>query len=471
MFVAKKELINAVRLARLGLKSNKRGMIILAAIAVIVLLSELIPAVIMILRHNEPVEFQHFIDISNGFIVCVVLGIMLSWWLYHNENNNIAVFPQTNTARFLAYQIWLYSIVTCSALALMVIYLIQYGVIAALAVGRDNVHIIYDFNILLVLSGFVVRVIYTAIIVAAITLVAALLRKFRLYAAIFFTALFILLIFYVEAHDFVAFVLGFLVLESSLGFFVLKGITIWAVLFIVAFVINKHTVYYKSHSRESVLGLLASGVVAAVIVITVGGLPLHFISNQPRESSVAVIEEIGFDAPWQRAELRMEIDISSLPDGSVIDLQVSGDIAVIPAELAEQQSMQWQHGGRYTTIIFSDGTVKNIPGGHLILLHPYWVLQNFVMDSSYADTLHIMYNYPFLMLNGVDMWHLANPRFDIRFEGSTLYIDYTFEKDVDVILFQTWSFMNQFDVFRNQNLFAEQTDTWGAPVNLNLWIG
>jgi len=470
MFVAKKELINAARLARMRFRSDKRGMIIIAGLAVVIFLAKLIPAIIMILRHNEPVEVHHFFDLSTGFLICAAIVIMLSWWIYHNENNNIIAFPQTNTSRFLAFQIQIYATLIGFAFALMVIYLIQYGVIAALAVGRDNVHIFYDFNILLVLSGFVVLAIYTAIIVAAITLVDALRRKFRLYAAIFFTIQLILFIFYVDSHDFVAFVLGFLVLESSLWLFALKGITIWAALFIVAFIINKHTVYYKVHSRESVLGLIATGVVAAVLVIALGGLPLHFISNQPEEAREPVIDFDAMpDTVWLLNELQLEFDISNIPDGSGIDLQVSGDVVVIPAELAEQPT-RWMTGGRYTVISFGDGTVKNIPGGHLILLNEDSLLQHF--REFRGDTLFIAYNYPRLMVDGVELWQRANPHFDIRFEGSTLYIGYTFEKDIDVIVFRTWSFMRQFDVFRNQNLFSEQTTgVQGLPVNLNLWIG
>ncbi|MCL2222782.1 MAG: hypothetical protein FWC20_10660 [Oscillospiraceae bacterium] len=348
MFVAKSELVNAARLARVGVKGNKKGIIILAAIALIVLLSGLIPAVIMILQHNDTLLLHRIIDMSGGFMGCVALGLMLAWWLYHNENNNITVFPQTNTSRFLAYQIWIYSIVLCSALALTVIYLIQYGVIAALAAGRDNVFIVYDFNIWFVLSGFVVLTIYVAIISAAITLVAALLRKFRLYAAVLFTVLIIFLLFAANFQAFVGFVLGFLILESNLGLFILKGIVVWMALFIAAFVINRYTIYYKAHRRESVIGLISIGVGAVALAVLFIGTPFDTLSNQPGEPSVtvSVAEESEFATMWGGpTELQLEIDISDIPDGSDIYLQVSGDVTLIPYEQLQPSWQAW--AGRY----------------------------------------------------------------------------------------------------------------------------
>ncbi|MCL2278550.1 MAG: hypothetical protein FWC20_03980 [Oscillospiraceae bacterium] len=73
----------------------------------------------------------------------------------------------------------------------------------------------------------------------------------------------------------------------------------------------------------------------------------------------------------------------------------------------------------------------------------------------------------------MDLGHLMNPRFDVRFEERTLYVEYTFEKDIDVVFMPIWSFMSQFDIFLGQNLLNELSATGvaGNLPSLSLWIG
>jgi len=383
----------------------------------------------------------------------------ISTFTYRFSSRDYAVYPQTNNSRFLAHQIELYSFVILTPLLIMLVYLIQYGVLALIASGRDNVHLVFDFNIGFVLSGLVLATIYFALITGAIILISALIRKFRLYAIVFFTALAIILFGNFSIPFLPLFrLLGFLLRESNIWLFILKGTITWIGLFAVAFVVNKYTVYYKAHnfnySKRVIAGICAVMILAAFAVINLIGLTAPAILMDSDEWDVSRNQRLN----------ALEIDLSDLPEGSNINVVASGDAVffdgINPEIIGQSHTLSEQ------TLHFSDGSEQTFPAGHLIIIGYHDL---FDIDGG---TLFVQYNYPLEVIpNAGDISHWINPQFDIHFEGNTLYVHYTYNKNVKAIIIPIWSFMRQFESFRGQNVFNESPQLgWGRWNHVGLWL-
>ncbi|MCL2250245.1 MAG: hypothetical protein FWC13_13390 [Oscillospiraceae bacterium] len=469
MFMAKNELSNAVTLARVQIKNNKLSLIGLGIVLLIILLAGLIPAIVVALSSYEE-HIAHSTIFDNFFIpvLGISFGVTVLNFIYRSYNKDYAVYPQTNNSRFLANQIYIYSMAILIPLAVMFIYLIQYGVMAVIAHGRDNVHLVFDFSIAFVLSGLVVAIIYVALIAGTITLISALIRKFRLYAIVFFTVLtIVLLVSITEPSHLLLRLLGFLLDEPNIWLFILKGIGTWAVLFITAFLVNRYTVYYKSHSfklnSKVVGGLCATMIFATYIIISLVGMNV-----QPVAHSVEISEEpSAWDVLWDEHTNVLEIDLSDVPPGSDINVVASGSATFIDGlnpEIEFISTFSHHQGHGQTTFHFADGTEQTFPFGHLV------VLGGDELRDIDGNTLFAQYHYPIQVIqSGGLISHLMNPQFDIRFEGNTLYVNYTYDRNQKAIVIPVWSFMSQFDNFRGQNVFNESL-IWQTWVNVNLWL-
>jgi hypothetical protein len=203
---------------------------------------------------------------------------------------------------------------------------------------------------------------------------------------------------------------------------------------------------------------------ATYIIISLVGMNV-----QPVAHSVEISEApSGWDALWNEHSNVLEIDLSDVPPGSDINVVTSGDATFFDGLNSEIESvsrfLSSSHG--QTTFHFADGTYQTLPFGHLGVFGSEDLLD---IDGG---TLFVQYRYLIQIIqSGGLISHLMNPEFDIRFEGNTLYVNYTYDRNQKAIVIPVWSFMKQFDSFRGQNVYNEELvlSTW-VDVYLWLWI-
>ena len=475
--MAKNELINAGRLTRAQISGKKLGGILGFLIVIqFFFLTDLSAAIYRIFKENDGIDYYQFADNSFFWIFGMSFAFIIFNCMYRYNNQNFAVYPQTNNSRYLSFQMITYTYLVLVPLTLMVVYLIQYGVIAAIAAGRDNVHLMFNFDISFVLAGFVVMILYMAILAAIINLISVLLRKFKLYAAAFFSAVLVLGLTNLSvAMDIFAMLTEFLIYENSLWKFILKALVSWAILFTVAALINKYTVYYKTRNnkmkseRLEIIIAIAVGVVLAIFVVFA---VLRFNENLydgpdgGAESSVASPDNNSSGSsytPSMPPQGELEFDISHLPRGSNITVQVSGDVIIIPNS---DKIVGWGNSSDYQFLFYEDGTEIKYSREQMTIMLPS------ELDNIQGDTLHVYYSNPWQVVDNTEIGHLVNAEFEARFEGNVLYIHYTFDKNVKAVFMPLWSFMWQFEHFKGKGLFSE--DVFGtyasSSANVNIWI-
>jgi len=393
--------------------------------------------------------------------------------MYRTNNQNIAVYPQTNNSRFLSFQLITHFYIIFVPTVLMLVYFLQYGIITAVTTGMDNVHLVFDFDISFVLAGYAVLIIYMSVLAGIISLITVLLRKFKLYAAAFFSAIVVLVLIDFSTTIVVfEFLFGFLLFEGSVLMFILKGIVFWAILLFAALLINKNTVYYKT--KKSILKTEHAQTVVAIIVgiilaLVIVSLIINAATAPTRNTSGSEAIVHDENAPgrnvWTGPLTKiMEFDISHLPRGSKLDIQVSGDMVLIPN--SDDISGFGNHGGTLS-YYFPDGTEISFPSTFMV------IMPDSQLDDIQGDTLHLFYSLPFTMVNSVDIGYLMNAVFEARLDGSTLYLHYSFDKNVKAVFIPVWSFMWQFDHFKDRNLLsgsAFTSNSGGSSANVNLWI-
>ena len=430
MFMEKTGMRNTARLIRIKLKNTKRSRLALCIIALLVLCSNLAAALNNIFTQEDGVTASRLQDMAVLFAIGVLVGIAVKACVYRTQNQLYSVFPQTNTSRFLSNQVIDYILILYMAVALLLIYLVEYAVVAVIAIFKSNVKIVYNFNLGFLVSGFFVLIMYAAIIMAAITLVAVLVRKFRIYAILGFGAVVALIIMLMPmAVELYGKVLGFLIFESDLAMFFLKGIALWLVMFASSFLINKHTVYYGSGGSLSIVGIVAIIAVGIAALIVMPLMLLRSV-NAENENDIIYVGPIREEVPPYDRE-RIVLDASGLPPGATIDI------------LAPNLTVLDFNGGVY----YSGGALS-------MNMYLYFDMERFYEDFKDGKIV-IEYQFPMPVVDYYVISPLVAPEFSARLEGNVLHLDYSYEKNVKAMFIPVWSFMWQFGAFKGRDIFKE----------------
>lgn len=421
MFVANNELKNAIQLTKIKLYNTKKSLIYSLLFVLFIILSNLIPTLFYIFKQADGIMDYIIQDYSIPFAIGFLIGIVVVTCGDKTNNQLYSVFPQTNTSRFLSSQALYYIYILCFAILSLFMYLIQYTIFAVIARLYKNMVLVYQFHWSFVLAGFFVLIVYLAIITAIITLIATLIRKFRIYGILSFAFLGVLILTnMVKTIEFSKRALGFLIFEKNPALFVLKGIIIWAVLFFISLIINKLTIYYKSNikiSRAVIAGIVVVGVLA------IGVAPLLLFDNMTISSTTHATEQ---NIPNINEIL---IDTSEIPPGSEINIVTTENIV---------------DDTNQSEIFYGD----NIDRMHLSY-------DENALSSFSGQKILIHYDFPSYMRDDYELTRFSNPKFSAHLNGNTIYLDYSYDKNIKAIFIPVWSFMWQFDGYKGKDIFKE----------------
>ena len=350
-------------------------------------------------------------------------------------NWDYEVFPQTNTSRFLSAQMLFHIWIVWISLVCLILYLIQYGTIAAIAAGHENIHFVYKFDMGLVLTGFIVMIIYVAVISGIISLIAALVRKFRVYAvAVLIVVLGLAFADIVIDGNFFKLVSGFLAFEPSIILFVVKGVFLWLVLLTLTLVINKYTVYYRETARFSRGVSMAITAACIIFLLFVGMVWVDGSYDDTLET------ERG-NNDYKYGEI--VLDASNVPKGSKIN---------IVSNISEPEDGD-------------DGSIYY--GGDRMYLN----YNEDELSSFDGDKLFINYFLPSEMMSWYNMGPLAT-HVSARLDGTDLYVNCTYDQNVKAVFIPVYSFMRQFDYYKGKDVVNEcyMSSSGGGSGSVNIEV-
>jgi len=364
-----------------------------------------------------------------------------------------SVFPQTNTSRFLAVQAMHHIVILIAALVSLLFNLLQYALFALLSARHPYIVLANRFDWGFVISGFFVMILYLFLVTAMISLIATLIRKFRIYAILGLA--FLGAISLVNPPVFIRLlqsIVAFLVLERNLGLFFIKGILLWVVLFGASLIINKHTAFYRSSMRSDTATMIA---IVFVTTFFLMGLTLPFMIFSGNGNG-QVTESIVYNSPLEEIVL----DASHVPHGS--------DIEVITTNITLSSESGTYDDDSYDdfvddseTIFWSGGYATDFGLLRLMYLNED---QIYALKNFDGERIVIAYELPNLSFrdDSIDLSHFVTQEFSARLEETTLYLDYQFTRGVNAVIIPIWPFMAQFEQFQGRDLLIESISSHGS---------
>jgi len=439
MFMVKDEYINTKNLLRARLLATKPYTTWCVLVVAIFAIGIIGSTAIGILQHSQGMQYRQATDFSVSVFVGLLIGYVIGMFIYRSTNKKLAVYPQTNNSRFLSSLISNYVAIVGVAVVLLMIYLMHFGTVRLMSVFIDGIHFAFNFSLGFVFAGFFVFLSYSFLIVATIELFGVILRKWRHYAVIVFTVILSVMIGnWNGIADHMQNTLAFIIGESSLVMFFLKAAGLWFILTVLAIVINKYTVYNKSHSRLILKWVIATCIGVVIIV------QLLFTFVFPTQHPTVTESFDAWDWVDDFGPEEIRIDISHLSAGSIINISASENI------------------------IFSE------MGGHWVspMAGEINAYLSYPLDNIQGDTLIVNFQLPRYALNGIELYDFSDAQVTTHLEDDTLFINYYIESTY-VIIMPIWSFARQFSIFQDRGLFFDSAfgtsrAVWGAGIQI--WV-
>ena len=423
MFMVKDEFVNIKNLLKARIKTGEVYYKWFWIIYAVIILTSAAGIIFSILENINAVHHYFATDYSVTIIIGMVIGFIINIFTYRKTNLKLSVYPQTNTGRLISYMIFEYITVTVLVVALLIHYLINYGIVLIMSNFNDTIHLGLNIDFGFLVIGFFTYLMYCFLIVSFLDLIAVILRKWTYYAMMALTAITSLIILNLQVFvENLPKYLSFLIGEPSVIMFFLKALGLWLVIIGITLIINKYTIYHKSQNQLLKKRVVIICIVIAVVVII--GIPMiMMLSNSESHGSSG--NEFVWDGEYtEPTSVDLSFDISHLPE--------NGKINIVGTNFITHTPESWQMWSNTHAYIY---------GAELL-------------DDLTSDILNITYVMPWYKVNSIDIYEFANPRIDIRLEGDTLHIDYEYDK-TDVMILPVWSMIRQFDIFKDKNVLSD----------------
>jgi hypothetical protein len=424
--MGKVEWNNTIQLLRIRNKESKVVKVI--CILLIALFGIDLIVIQKVMEHSAELETVSYQTYSVWAFVLVIISIILISANYREYNRKIQIYPQSNKSRFVSYVLFCYLTLFKVLLFSVFIYLIQYGIFKILTVIYENVELVYEFNIPFILAGFLVNSIYGLLILSLIILFGVLDRKYRILFRIAAVGVFLLVyISYLSRYYILNGFIRFFIGESSIILFTIKGTIILLILVALSLYINEKTKYYHIDK-----GFIFS---KAIIGISIGFV-MYFVisylsfSNTNMETSIVEVKEprISYGRSANK-EYRYQVDVSHLPDGTTITLNLSNNLE-----------------NQYP--LFYDNQAANFTKKQIEI--------DFDPRTKWIDW--------------VDLNQFIEPELEVSLDGNNLNIDLVSKENVKIVFISPFSYMWQFDYFKGKQIFKENAGSMSGNGGGNISI-
>ena len=412
MFMGNDEIKNTIALIRIKFRSSR--IIILRTLLIIglVFLAFMIPSLVNVLKYKDTVSSISISDYSYLFFLGLLGAVIISCIRYKQINDIYTIYPQTGTSRFISTQLILYLWLGLISIISLVLYIIKFLTFKLLSEFNSNIILAFRTDIGLILTGIFIFYLYGMLMIALFSLIGTIIRRFGTIAiGCFMIIIAIILTSEEGVIKTVPKLLSFLTEEPSISIFLLKALSTWLGLVIIALLINKHTSYYNAQpkSRNSIVTIVG---IAALILISI------IRASQPEKNGLINNPSVYYsaynDSVW--LEKSITLDTSDYADLSRITVKTDFDL---------EDDMY---------------------------LEPYSPL------LGRADTIEIRYRLPVRIFNDYNLTELTKPSLAVKLEGNELDISYSYNKNTKVIFLSPWFVMKQFERYQDKELFFNLPD-------------
>lgn len=264
MFMGKSELDNMKKLLKIR-RRDCIGIYMTGSLLCMSFLTSIFDMIKSVFTYQSEPNLISAIPYSNWALFYTIVACVYYTFQYSEFSERHQIYPQTNSTRFLAFELYLFYIhIFTQALALG-FNLLQYLVFFILGQRKGNLAFAYTLNPVFIITGFFTYMLYGFILISLIILISALVRKFRWWTLIVYIGLFLIL-WFTKDIGVVKSVVKFYLQESSVTLFFIKAILTWMILELLNHILNSYTSASLATRFNNVQIIIASVILFSFLI-------------------------------------------------------------------------------------------------------------------------------------------------------------------------------------------------------------
>lgn len=413
MFMGKLELENVKKHLKMRLRDCSGIMIGCILLGVFFVISAFVLVQSICIKQESVVTLNVIVysDWAMIFMIFIFIYYSLQYYEYCESHQ---IFPQTNTTRFLAFELYCYIINIILQAVALGLYLINYLLCQVLCRVYDNVHLGYSFSLPFVTAGFFVSLCYGFIIISLTVLISSLVRKFHWWVL----GVYVLCISYLFiTKDLILIsIFNFYMHEPSLIIFFLKAVFTWLVIELLNQLLNRYinVIKAKKYHYPQVI------IVFLVLMTLLGGAlsAFNYINvNTANDSFWSQINEVDIN----KDQPVTSVNVGDLKPGSVLYVNL-----------------------HYDKNRFSNSTVG--------------------LTNQTKDQILVYFKPHKEMVNDINITNFTHPKVSVKLEDNNLNISITEDQNVKVISIYPYSTLRWFDCFKDKLYANSESGSYSGTI-------
>lgn len=414
MFMGKIEWDNTLQLLKIRKKESK-SFLYISILLIIVFGSSVISTIRQVYNDSATLNYAVMVIYSKiGFLLSITACIYFALD-YQSYNYKYEIYPSNNKTSFVSYMLFCYIFLVKVQIIALLLYTTQYGIFSLIGLLKGNIYFVYKFDILYLITGFFIYLLYGFLVISIIVFIGSLNRKYSWISKISFIV-FIILCFmgfsnirtYINMIDNV--VINFIVKESNILIFIIKTASICLALIVLSMLINQYSNNNKKEKNYGYITLIACiGILIVLRSFSYGTSSTTAINEVAVEGGIYDYELYKLNR--SKAQNEYQIKINDLTDGEKIKIYL---------EEGDKRNFSIR---RY-----------NLKANENIIVH-------FVPYKNYV--------------NKIDVASFMNPQLDIKCINDEIHFKVIYKKNADVVFMEPYSMLKQFAYFKGKGILKE----------------
>ncbi len=415
--MGKVEWNNTLQLLKIR-KRESKSFLYISILLIVMFAFSVVPMIFNSFNDSFTLNYTVMVIYSKvGLILSIITSIFFTID-YQSYNYKYEIYPSNNKTNFVSYGLFCYIHLVKVQIIALILYVIQYGIFNLLHVLKENIYFAYEFNILYLLTGFFLYLLYGFLAISVIIFIGSLNRKYIRIPKIVFIVFIVFCTIsfsYMKKHINMAdnIVINFIVKESSILIFIIKAVSISLALIALSILLNKHSYNNKKERNHGFITLIAC--IGIFIILNNYGYGASSITTM-REAVVEnykIYAEEVYKSNSSEAKSEYQIKLNELTSGE--------NIKVYLAEEDKRDFSIQQYN-------FSPKANKNI-------------IVHFIPNKN--------------TVNGIDVASYMNPQLAIRYIYDEIHLKVLSKKNVQVVFMEPYSMLKQFVFFKDKGVLKE----------------
>lgn len=416
MFMGKIEWNNTLQLLKIRKKESK-SFLYISILLITVFVAGVISTIFRIFNDSTALNYVDMVTYSSSGLLLSIITCIFFAIDYKNYNYKYEIYPSNNKTSFVSYALFCYILLVKLQIISLLLYVTQYGLFRLLNLVNENIYFVYKFNIMYLLTGFFITILYGFLIISFIIFVGSLNRKYNWLSKVLFLVFIVLCLLNlsnIRTHISIIdhSVINFIVKESNILIFIIKTTSICLLLNVLSILLNQYSSNNKEEKSYGYITLIA----CIGIFITLRNINYDTTTSYTTTNEVAVESEIYdyrlYKLNPSKAQKEYKINLNEIKDSKSIKIY-----------LAEEDKRNYSIH-RYNLSSNSDD----------IILH-------FLPDRN--------------IVNKVDVVFYMEPQLDIKYVNNEIYLNVLYEDNVYVVFMEPYSMLKQFAYFKGKGILKE----------------